>query len=123
VNTALVFWVCCVGYPAFTLLQSFALIWLLWRFRDEISLEVSDVLAWRPRSWRMRRLPKWSPLSSVDLLDHPWTLLADEAYQGNTMAMELTDARVHLPLSLVEEDPPSNACAAGMSPMAAEVHV
>jgi hypothetical protein len=60
-NTALVFWVCCVAYPAFTLLQSFVLIWLTWRFRDEISLAVSDALAWRPRSWRMRHLPTWSP--------------------------------------------------------------
>ncbi len=64
INTALILWVCCVCYPAFTLLQSLALIWLIWRFRDELSWKMPDALVWRLRFSRIRSLPTCSPITS-----------------------------------------------------------
>jgi hypothetical protein len=60
-NTALIFWVYCVAYPAFTILQSSVIIWFVWRFRDELSWKLSTAPVLRPRFWRARCLPTWSP--------------------------------------------------------------
>jgi hypothetical protein len=64
-NTALIFWVFCIGYPVFTLLQSIALIWLIWYFQDEISLKIVTMPVWRPPTWFIRGLIHWSPHSTT----------------------------------------------------------
>ena len=65
-TTALIFWVFCVAYPIFTLLQSLALIWLIWRFRNEIFQKMPNVPLWISRNWCTQRLPHWSPHTTIE---------------------------------------------------------
>ena len=64
-STTLIFWIFCVGYPVFTFLQSLALIWLIWRFRNELFLNVPVVPGWNPRAWRICLLPRRSPHATI----------------------------------------------------------